>query len=105
MYLEAIGVEEDCVEAIYNLGVIEKRIGNLDDALEAFKQLHRMVPEDAQVIYQIANLYDLLNDNVQAAEWFKILHGVVPTDPAAVEYKCKRAKLVVLQPPVDASIV
>ena len=43
LYLEAIGVEEDCVEAIYNLGVIEKRIGNLDDALEAFKQLHRMV--------------------------------------------------------------
>jgi intraflagellar transport protein 88 len=40
--LEAIGVEEDCVEAIYNLGVIEKKIGNLDDALEAFKQLHRM---------------------------------------------------------------
>jgi intraflagellar transport protein 88 len=49
--------------------------------LEAFKQLHKMVPEDAQVIYQIANLYDLLNDNAQAAEWFKILHGAVPTDP------------------------
>lgn len=81
LYLEAIGVEEDCVVAIYNLGLIEKRLGNLDDALEAFKQLHRMVPEDAQVIYQIANLYDLLNDNAQAAEWFKILHGAVPTDP------------------------
>lgn len=81
LYLEAIGVEEDCVVAIYNLGLIEKRLGNLDDALEAFKQLHRMVPEDAQVIYQIANLYDLLNDNKQAAEWFKILHVAIPTDP------------------------
>ena len=40
-----------------------------------------MVPEDAQVIYQIANLYDLLDDNAQAAEWFKILHGLVPSDP------------------------
>jgi intraflagellar transport protein 88 len=81
LYLEAIGVEEDCVEAIYNLGVIEKRIGNLDDALEAFKQLHKMVPEDAQVVYQIANLYEMLNENNSAAEWFKILHGAVPTDP------------------------
>ncbi len=29
LYLEAIGVEADCVEAIYNLGLANKRLGAL----------------------------------------------------------------------------
>ncbi len=31
MYLEAIGVEADCVEAIYNLGLVNKRMGILTE--------------------------------------------------------------------------
>jgi len=81
LYLEAIGVEADCVEAIYNLGLANKRLNNLDDALQAFRKLHRIIPKDPQVIYHIANLFDLMDDNLQATKWFKILHGVVPTDP------------------------
>lgn len=81
MYWEAIGVETDCVEAIYNLGLTNKKLGLYDDALQAFKKLHRIVPKDPQVIYQIANLYDLVQDTAQAAKWFKILHGAVPSDP------------------------
>jgi intraflagellar transport protein 88 len=84
LYLEAIGVEADCVEAIYNLGLTNKRLNSLDDALQAFRKLHRLVPKDPQVIYQIANLYDIMGDGQQAAEWFKILHGVVPSDPKAL---------------------
>jgi len=80
LYLEAIGVEADCVEAIYNLGLCNKRLGQLPDALQAFKKLHRLVPKDAQVIYHIGNLYDVLQEGAEAAEWFKILHGVVPHD-------------------------
>jgi intraflagellar transport protein 88 len=57
LYLEAIGVEADCVEAIYNLGLTNKRLSNLEDALQAFKKLHRIIPKDPQVIFQIANLY------------------------------------------------
>lgn len=81
LYLEAIGVEADCVEAIYNLGLANKRLNNYQDALQAFKKLHRIIPKDPQVIYQIANLHDLMGDSQGAAEWFKILNGVVPTDP------------------------
>ncbi len=76
LYLEAIGVEADCVEAIYNLGLTNKRLGLLEDALQAFKKLHRIIPKDVQVMYQIANLLELMEDNNGAAEWFKILHGM-----------------------------
>lgn len=81
LYLEAIGVEADCVEAIYNLGLTNKRLNNPSDALQAFKKLHRIVPKDPQVIYHIGNLYEALNDNIQAAHWFTTLHGMVPSDP------------------------
>jgi intraflagellar transport protein 88 len=56
LYLEAIGVEADCVEAIFNLGLVNRRMGNLDDALQAFKKLHRIIPNDPQVLYHIANM-------------------------------------------------
>jgi len=81
LFLEAIGVEADCVEAIYNLGLTNKRLEHFDDALQAFRKLHRIIPKDPQVIYHIANLYDLLGENAESAKWFKILHGSVPTDP------------------------
>lgn len=81
LYLEAIGVEADCVEAIYNLGLVNKRLGNLKASLMAFSKLHRIVPKDPQVIYQIANLYDTMDEPQSATKWFKILQGAVPTDP------------------------
>lgn len=84
LYLEAIGVEADCVEAIYNLGLANKRLNNYQDALQAFKKLHRIIPKDPQVIYHIGNLFDLIGDIAQAEEWFKILHGVCPSDPKAL---------------------
>ena len=35
-YLEAIGVEADCVEAIYNLGLVNWKQRNYDEANTAF---------------------------------------------------------------------
>merc|ERR1719163_2432906 len=58
LYLEAIGVEADCVESIYNLGLVNKRMGVLGEAQQAFEKLHSIIPNNPEVIYQIANLYD-----------------------------------------------
>jgi intraflagellar transport protein 88 len=33
-YLEAIGVEADCVEALYNLGYVNKKLNLFLDALQ-----------------------------------------------------------------------
>eukprot|EP01083_Nonionella_stella_P143249 444774_1 len=87
MYLEAIGVEADCIEAIYNLGLICKKLANYNDALQAFKKLNKIdcdarngSSRDPQVLYQISHLYELLNDYDTAIKWYKILYSVVPTD-------------------------
>jgi intraflagellar transport protein 88 len=81
LFLEAIGVEADCTEAIYNLGLVNKRLDAFEDALRAFKKLHRIIPKDSRVVYHLADVSTRLGDVTQAHQWFKILHGLVPTDP------------------------
>jgi intraflagellar transport protein 88 len=83
LYLESIGVEADCVEAIYNLGLVNKKMGILHESLQAFEKLHTIVPDSPEVIYQIANLHDLNNNIPQAIKWFNILLSSVPSDPGA----------------------
>ncbi|KAF4042494.1 Tetratricopeptide repeat [Phytophthora infestans] len=73
LFLEAIGVEADCIEAIYNLGLVNIKMGVLNEALQAFEKLHSIVPTNAEVLYQIANLHDVMGNYRQAAKWFNIL--------------------------------
>jgi len=81
LYLEAIGVQADCVEAIYNLGLANVRMNSPDEARQAFEKLHTIIPNNPAVIYCIANLYEQTNQNQQAAKWFNVLITRVPTDP------------------------
>lgn len=48
-YLEAIGVEADCVEAIYNLGLANLKMGGYMEAQQAFEKLHTIVPANPEV--------------------------------------------------------
>ena len=48
LYLESIGVEADCVEAIYNLGIVSKKLGVLGESLQAFEKLHTIVPSSPE---------------------------------------------------------
>lgn len=73
LFLEAIGVEADCIEAIYNLGLVNIKMGVLGEALQAFEKLHSIVPSNSEVLYQIANLHDMMGNYRQAAKWFNIL--------------------------------
>ncbi|KAE9353761.1 Intraflagellar transport protein 88 [Phytophthora rubi] len=73
LFLEAIGVEADCIEAIYNLGLVNIKMGVLNEALQAFEKLHSIVPTNTEVLYQIANLHDMMSNYRQAAKWFNIL--------------------------------
>lgn len=72
LYLEAIGVEADCIEAIYNLGLVNIKMGVLNEALQAFEKLHSILPSNTEVLYQIANIHDMIGDYRQAAKWFNI---------------------------------
>ena len=71
LYLESIGVEADCVEAIYNLGIVSKKLGVLGEALQAFEKLHTIVPSSPEGIYQIANLHDLTGNYEMACKYFR----------------------------------
>mmetsp|Transcript_17885 Transcript_17885/g.50068 ORF Transcript_17885/g.50068 Transcript_17885/m.50068 type:complete len:786 (+) Transcript_17885:210-2567(+) len=84
IYLEAVGVEADCVEAIFNLGLVNKRLGRLEDALVAFKKLNTLLPHNIEVIYQIGAVHDLMGNYKQAIKWLEFLNTLVPHDPGVL---------------------
>ena len=84
MYQESMGAEADCTEAIYNLGVVTKRLGDHARALGLFEKLHAILPSSIEVVWQIADLFDISNQPRAAIKWFKILNARVPTDPGVL---------------------
>ena len=44
-----MGAEADCTEAIYNLGVVSKRLGDHARALGLFEKLHAILPSSIEV--------------------------------------------------------
>ncbi|CAM9373440.1 unnamed protein product, partial [Phaeothamnion confervicola] len=96
LYLEAVGVEVSCVDAIFNLGLANIQLGLHGEALQAFEKLHTMLPDSAEVLYHIANLYETHRqasfliqgtpaiDLRAAAKWFELLLARVPTDPGVL---------------------
>jgi hypothetical protein len=43
------GVEADCVEAIFNLGLVNMKLGMLSDAQQAYEKLHTIIPHSPEV--------------------------------------------------------
>ena len=72
------------MEAIYNLGLVNLRMGSYAEAQQAFEKLHTIIPHNPEVIYQIANLYEQTNDLQGAIKWFNILSTRVPSDPVVL---------------------
>jgi len=83
-YLEAIGVEADCAEAIYNLGLINLRTQNWNEALQAFEKLHQIIPNSADVIFQVAYLYEARGQFDLALKWYNILVARLPSDASVL---------------------
>ena len=84
MYQESMGAEADCIEAMYNLGVVSKRLGDHARALGLFEKLHAIIPNSIEVIWQMADLFDISGQPRTAIKWFKILNARVPTDPGVL---------------------
>jgi intraflagellar transport protein 88 len=53
MYLEAVGVEADCIEAIYNLGLVNLKLNNYQEAQSAFDKLNTTLPSMPEALYQL----------------------------------------------------
>ena len=86
LYLEAIGVEADCVEAIYNLGLANRRLALLPDSAQAFRKLHRLLPDDLGVVWQLGSAYEAMGDADQALHFFHSLQSAAPTDPQLLSH-------------------
>lgn len=88
-YLEAIGVQADCIEALYNLAFVNKKLNMFIEALQALEKLQTIVSSSPEVIYQIANLNELMGNPKAALRWYQILLTKLsggsnmkgPTDP------------------------
>lgn len=84
LYLEAIGVEADCVEAIYNLGLANLKINALSEAHQAFDKLYTILPNSPEALYQLAQIYEkgtTAAELEQAAKTYEMLLHKVPGDP------------------------
>lgn len=99
MYLESIGVQPTCIEALYNLGLVYSNLAREIDhdkeekeddlsyssyshaALCAFEKAHTLSPQNPLILYQIANNHEEQENFKLALKWFDKLHAVVPTDP------------------------
>lgn len=107
LFIEALNVEADCTEALYNLGLVNKQVGLrasacarniasvtlfsllcsreqlglLDQALHAFEKLNAIVPNTAEVVYHIASIYEMQEYPQDAIEWYNTLLTITPHDP------------------------
>lgn len=84
IYFEnAVEIDAMSFEAIYNLGLVSKRMGDFTGALNYFRKIHAAAAHShhPHVIYQMANLYELLGDTSGALEWYSQLLGTVQMDP------------------------
>ncbi len=87
MYLEAIGVKVDCIQAILNLGLVNIRLGMIDDALRAFEKVYSLLPNNNEAIYHIGNIYENFHEDLsKAMKWFQLLHARVPSDPGVLAH-------------------
>jgi len=84
MYLEAVGVEADCIEAIYNLGLVNLKLNNLQEAQSAFDKLHTSLSTMPEALYQLGAIYERgtsTADLENAAKTYQLLLNKVPGDP------------------------
>ena len=84
MYSEAVNVEADCLEALYNLGLANKSLGNLQEAYDVFKKVNSMIPESTDVMYQIGDILYIMGRHEEAVKWFEALNTAVPNDPGVL---------------------
>ena len=47
------------MEAIYNLGLVNKKMGVLHESLQAFEKLHTIIPNSPEVVFPLALVFAL----------------------------------------------
>lgn len=82
LYLEAVGVEAGCAQAIFNLGLSNVRLHEPEEAIQAFEKLHSITPNNPAVIYHIADINENRGQSQDAMKWFNVLAASHSSDSA-----------------------
>jgi intraflagellar transport protein 88 len=80
LYLEAVGVEAGCAQAIFNLGLSNVRLQEPEEAIQAFEKLHSITPNSPTVIYHIADINENRGQSQNAMKWFNVLAASQSSD-------------------------
>eukprot|EP00002_Diphylleia_rotans_P013538 TRINITY_DN2644_c0_g3_i2.p1 TRINITY_DN2644_c0_g3~~TRINITY_DN2644_c0_g3_i2.p1 ORF type:complete len:700 (+),score=174.56 TRINITY_DN2644_c0_g3_i2:744-2843(+) len=83
-YIEAVKAEADCVEAIFNLGLVQKKLGRFTDALDRFEKLQVLLPANPEVLFQLADTHEKSGNLKAAFNYFNQLITVLPSDPGVL---------------------
>lgn len=83
----ALDIDPTAFEALYNLGLVYKSIGDFENALNCFRKIYATISNNhhVHVIYQMGHLYEQLSDTSGAIEWYTQLMGLVNTDPSVFQ--------------------
>lgn len=84
-YFEAaLDIDPTGFEALYNLGLVHKKMGDFETSLGYFRKVFATLSNNhhPHIIYQLGSLYELINDTSGAIEWYTQLLGLLNTDPS-----------------------
>ncbi|KAI5069540.1 hypothetical protein GOP47_0015841 [Adiantum capillus-veneris] len=73
LYQKAIDLQGDFMQASYNLGLAQRKLGLLSESLDTFRQLAKTLPNNAEILYQVGHLNDLMGNTQQAIQWLEIV--------------------------------
>lgn len=76
LYLKATEIDHNCTAAWYGLGVINAKLGNLEESIKSFEQAHRINPDYAPINANLAILLQQL-DPERASNFAQIAIGII----------------------------
>lgn len=84
-FQKALELDGSHFEAIFDLGLCLKRQGHYIEALSCFQRFSGSLSLLPAVVYQVANLLELIGDTEAAADTYQQLLGLTPTDAKALQ--------------------
>ena len=73
-----------CEDAIYNQGLVYKLMGNYKFALEKFKMLHKLDPQNIEYLMSIETYYSKLSDWENALIWNNRILEIQPDNEKTI---------------------
>jgi intraflagellar transport protein 88 len=84
-YNDAVSVDADCIEGIYNLGLVYKHQRLFDLALKNFQKVQAVLPGTQEALFQIAACHEAMGNKRECLKSLGHVKAIVPTDPAVLQ--------------------